>query len=192
MKIWQRTARSAAALLTLCALSTAAIANDFTGNVRIVHINDVHAHVIETKEQIGYPKIAQFIAQERAAHENIIVLDAGDVIAGNPYASVDKGASFAPILNTLGLDVMTAGNAEFVFGSEHLARFRDTLDYPMLVGNMVYKDTEKPFADGHLILDLPNGLRAGIVGVTTPASANMGSKDLKYFRWCRGHAALCR
>lgn len=155
-------------------------AADFTGTVSIVHINDVHASIVESKRAIGYPKIAAFAGQIRAENPNTLFLDAGDVIAGSPYAAIDKGLGFVPILNTLGLDVMTAGNSEFAFGSANLRAFADGLDYPVLVDNMVYNDTDKPFNKGFTIVELPNGLKAGIIGVTTHVSALMASTDLKY------------
>ena len=129
-------------------VTSAGYAAGFTGTVTIVHINDVHANVAETDKQIGYAKIAGFVEQTRAANPNTLFLDAGDVIAGNPYASIDRGLGFVHILNTLGLNAMTAGNSEFAYGSEHLRKFADGLNYPLLVDNMVSRETGKPLSEG--------------------------------------------
>lgn len=152
----------------------------FTGTVTIVHINDLHANIAGTEAQIGYARIGAFFDRMRAANPDTLVLDAGDVIAGGPYAAIDRGLGFIPMLNALGLDAMTAGNAEFSYGSEHLRRFGQGLTFPLLVDNMVYRGTGKPFARGFTLVRLPNGLTAGIIGVTTPASAIMGAEDLEY------------
>lgn len=181
-----RISRRAALLKAVAlAVSTAIVgsssfAADFTGTVSIVHINDVHANIAESKRVIGYPKIAAFADQIRAENPNTLFLDAGDVIAGSPYAAIDKGLGFVPILNTLGLDVMTAGNSEFAFGSENLRTFADGLNYPVLVDNMVYSATSEPFTEGYTLVELPNGMKAGIIGVTTHQSALMASTDLEY------------
>ncbi|MBL1421571.1 MAG: bifunctional metallophosphatase/5'-nucleotidase [Alphaproteobacteria bacterium] len=161
-------------------ISSSSYAADFTGTVTIVHVNDVHANIIETKRAIGYPKIAGFVEQTKAANPNTLFLDAGDVVAGSPYAAIDKGIGFIPILNTLGLDAMTAGNSEFAFGSDHLRTFADGLNYPLLVDNMVYSETGEPFSKGYTLVKLPNGRTAGIIGVTSHLSGLMASTDLKY------------
>ncbi len=161
-------------------VTSAGYAAGFTGTVTIVHINDVHANVAETDKQIGYAKIAGFVEQTRAANPNTLFLDAGDVIAGNPYASIDRGLGFVPILNTLGLNAMTAGNSEFAYGSEHLRKFADGLNYPLLVDNMVSRETGKPLSEGYTLVELPNGLTAGIIGITTYQSGLMASTDLEY------------
>ena len=172
-------ALGAALLLTS---SVAAVADEpgFTGTVSVVHFNDVHGSLQTTEKSIGYAKVATFIEQQKATNPNTIVLDAGDVIAGNKNAALDNGLSFAPILNTVGIDAMTAGNAEFSYGSGPLIAFRDAIDYPMLVPNMVERTTEEPMGEGWTIIDLPNGMRAGVFGVTTPASAAMGTTDYAY------------
>lgn len=161
-------------------VGSSSFAADFTGTVAIVHVNDVHANIAETKRVIGYPKIAAFADQMKAANPNTLFLDAGDVIAGSPYAAIDKGLGFIPILNTLGLDVMTAGNSEFAFGSENLRTFADGLNYPVLVDNMVYSATDEPFTEGYALVELSNGMKAGVIGVTTHQSALMASTDLEY------------
>ena len=168
------------ALAGVAALGTASLAADFTGTVTIVHINDVHAHIDGTDTQIGYPKIAGFVEQTRAENPNTLFLDAGDAIAGDPYASIDRGLGFLPILNTLGIDAMTAGNSEFAYGSDHLKTFAAGLSYPLLVDNMVYTATGEPFSEGFTLVELPNGMTAGIVGVTTHQSGVMASTDLEY------------
>ncbi|MFV0434241.1 MAG: bifunctional metallophosphatase/5'-nucleotidase [Leucobacter sp.] len=174
-------AAAAGAALVLSS-SIAAVADEpgFTGTVSVVHFNDVHGYLSESSTTIGYPKIAAFIDQQRAENPNTVVLDAGDVIAGNPTASLDQGFSFAAILNTMGIDAMTAGNAEFSFGSAPLIKFRDALDYPMLAPNMVERTTHEPMGPGHTVIDLPNGMHVGVFGVTTPASAGMGTTDYVY------------
>lgn len=172
----------AAALLVLAPLPAAAVEAEgvapagagFTGEIQIVYINDVHGAIAETDASIGYPRIGAFIDEARAANPNTVVLDAGDVIAGSPYAAVDQGLGFVPILNTLGIDAMTAGNAEYMFGLPVLDEFMTGVDYPVLSGNMVRSGTGDPVAPGHALIDLPNGMTVGVVGVTTPAAVADG------------------
>lgn len=174
------------AFLASILISEAALAQDnesegtFSGTITIIQINDIHGQLTETDTHIGYPKIAAFVAEKLDENPNTLVLDAGDVIAGHRYATIDAGLSFAPILNTIGFDAMVAGNAEFISGTENLRAFERLIDYPMLVGNLVYRDSGDLVGPGHLILELENGMRVGLVGATSPVSAVMGSTDVVY------------
>lgn len=148
--------------------------------VTIVHFNDIHGSLSETETSIGYSKIAGFIEDLRSKNPNTLVLDAGDVIAGSPNAALDQGIGFSSILNTIGIDVMTAGNAEFSYGSGVLKKFRDKINYPLLVPNMVEKVTREPLSIGNTVITLQNGLKVGVFGVTTPDSGGMGTTDYEY------------
>ncbi|QZY51665.1 bifunctional metallophosphatase/5'-nucleotidase [Leucobacter tenebrionis] len=178
------TAAGAAALLL--AAAPAAVAEEpaadpaFTGTVSIVHINDVHSNVFEGEPGIGYGRAAAYAAQVRAENPDTLFLDAGDVFAGNPYSAIDEGAGLVPVLNTLDLDAMTVGNAEFTYGSSVLEERLGALNYPALGGNMIYRADRRPIAPTTTTVDLPNGMTVGIVGVTTPSSALMGADDLAY------------
>jgi 2',3'-cyclic-nucleotide 2'-phosphodiesterase (5'-nucleotidase family) len=158
----------------------AAAAEPYTGTVSIVHINDVHSNVFEGEPGIGYGRAAAYAEAVRSENPNTMFLDAGDVFAGSPYSAIDEAASLIPVLNTLGLDAMTLGNAEFTYGSSVLEQRMAELGYPVLGGNMVYRDTQAPIAPTTTVLTLPNGMTVGLVGVTTPASGLMGANDLEY------------
>ncbi|MFJ4164487.1 bifunctional metallophosphatase/5'-nucleotidase [Microbacterium sp. NPDC089698] len=152
----------------------------FTGTVSIAHLNDVHGNVFETATEIGYARIGGYVDQLRSDNPNTLFLDAGDTFSGSKYTAIDRGASIVPIVNTLGFDAMTAGNHEFSYGSAYLQELASRLDHPMLAGNMVYSATGQPVLPGYAIIPLPNGMKAGVIGVTTPVSAAMGSQDVEY------------
>lgn len=178
--VTRRTALGQITALLAAASAPRASATGFTGAVTIVHINDVHGHLVEADRQIGYARMGGFFDRMRAENPNTLVLDAGDVLSGNAYAALDRGLGFAPVLNTLGIDAMTAGNADFVYGSATLRDFAGRLAYPLLCGNMVAADSGTPVTPGLALVALPNGMTVGIVGVTTPVSAEVGATDLEY------------
>lgn len=150
-----------------------------TGTVRIIHVNDVHSYVEETDTAVGYPKIAAYIEQMRREDPNIIVLDAGDTFAGAASSAFDNGESLPAILNSIGFDAMTAGNADYSYGKEVIERFKSALDYPILCGNMPLSDGTQ-LTQGSMTLTLDNGLRVGIVSVTTPESMRMVGDTFVY------------
>ncbi|WP_045270518.1 bifunctional metallophosphatase/5'-nucleotidase [Microbacterium azadirachtae] len=160
--------------------SPAYAASGFTGTVSIAHLNDVHGNVFETATEIGYARIGGYVDQLRTDNPNTLFLDAGDTFSGSKYTAIDRGASIVPIVNTLGIDAMAAGNHEFSYGSPYLQELASRLDHPMLAGNIVYSATGQPVLPGYAIVTLPNGMKAGVIGISAPASATMGSQDVGY------------
>lgn len=150
-----------------------------SGKIRIIHVNDIHSYVEESDTAIGYPRIAAYIEQMKTEEPNTIVLDAGDSFAGTASAAFDRGESLPAILNTIGFDVMAAGNADFSYGLEQLQHLQNALEYPILCGNMPLADGSKVF-DGTMKITLANGIRVGIVSVTTPESIRQVAGVFEY------------
>ncbi len=171
-------------LFSACSTSdpapSAAAAEGFTGTITIVHINDIHGYVDETEEAIGFARIAGFFEATKAENPNTIFLDAGDCFSGSAYTTIDQGESIVPILNTVGIDAMVAGNHDFNFGSAQLLRLASLVTYPVLSANMVYRDTQENILDGYDIITLDNGMKVGVIGLTTPVAEAMGASDVMY------------
>lgn len=69
---------------------------DVSGKVVILHTNDVHGGIA------GYAKVAALKEQFKAAGANVLVLDAGDFIQGDPVVSVSSGATAIELMNLVG------------------------------------------------------------------------------------------
>lgn len=152
----------------------------YTGTVTIIHVNDIHTHIDATDTAIGYAKLAGFSDQMKAQNPNTILLDGGDVFSGTPNALIDYSDSLIPILNTVGFDVMVAGNHDFAFGSKQLLKLTGELKHPALSSNVVYRNNDKPLLDSYTILTLPNGMKVGVIGFTHFTAQVMGAADVKY------------
>jgi len=159
---------------------TDAAGEGFTGSVTIVHVNDIHGYVSETEEAIGFAKISGFFQQTKEENPNTIFLDAGDCFSGSAYTTIDQGESIVPILNTVGIDAMVAGNHDFNYGSAQLLRLASLVNYPILSANMVYRETQENLLDGYDIITLDNGMKVGVIGLTTPVAETMGASDVMY------------
>lgn len=160
--------------------SVACAAGNYTGTVTIIHVNDIHTYVDASDTAIGYAKLAGFYDKTKSANPNTLLLDAGDTFSGTPNALIDYSDSLIPILNTIGFDVMTTGNHDYAFGSKQLLKLAGMLDYPVLSGNIVYREGDKPLFNGYTILTLDNGMKVGIVGLTHFTAQVMGAADVKY------------
>lgn len=129
---------------------------------KILHTNDIHGRLAEEKGRvIGMAKLKTVKEQEKPD----LMLDAGDAFQGLPLSNQSKGEEMAKAMNAVGYDAMAVGNHEFDFGYDQLKKLEGMLDFPMLSTN-VYKDGKRAFKPSTIVKK--NGIRYGIIGVTTP------------------------
>ncbi|HFE4710030.1 TPA: 5'-nucleotidase C-terminal domain-containing protein [Staphylococcus aureus] len=129
---------------------------------KILHTNDIHGRLAEEKGRvIGMAKLKTVKEQEKPD----LILDAGDAFQGLPLSNQSKGEEMAKAMNAVGYDAMAVGNHEFDFGYDQLKKLEGMLDFPMLSTN-VYKDGKRAFKPSTIVTK--NGIRYGIIGVTTP------------------------
>lgn len=137
----------------------------------IIHTNDVHGRIEESKGVIGDAKLATLIKEERAKGETI-VLDAGDAFQGMPISNSTKGEDMAAIMNKIGFDAMAVGNHEFDFGLDQVRKYKKLLTFPLLSAN-TYVNDARLFQESTVIdKDTTRlGDEVVVIGVTTPETA---------------------
>lgn len=130
----------------------------------IIHTNDTHANVEDNgKSIIGFAKMATYVEQMKA-EGNVVVLDAGDMFQGMPFANMEKGHSIVPIVNEVGYDAMVPGNHEFDFGADNLLAIAEKINFPIVSAN-VLKDGKTVF-EPYIVKEYA-GLKVGVFGLTT-------------------------
>jgi 2',3'-cyclic-nucleotide 2'-phosphodiesterase (5'-nucleotidase family) len=84
----------------------------------IVHTNDFHGNLEPSGSNPGAARTAQKIADVRAAvgDENLLVLDAGDIMQGSLLSNLQDGLPTIDYYRTIGYDAATLGNHEFDWG----------------------------------------------------------------------------
>ncbi|MFB6365712.1 5'-nucleotidase C-terminal domain-containing protein [Paenibacillus elgii] len=178
MKNWKKWMSPALAALMLvsaaapaAAETSAADADGKKGTTKITlfHTNDTHSRVDESKEGIGFAKMAALIKEYAKTNPNSLVLDAGDTFHGQTVANLVRGESIVNIMNAVGYNAMAAGNHDFNYGYERLMELAGKAKFPVLSAN-----TKK--ADGTRILKPyeikeVDGIKLGIFGLTTPETA---------------------
>ncbi|AEC02188.1 bifunctional metallophosphatase/5'-nucleotidase [Parasphaerochaeta coccoides] len=136
----------------------------------IVHTNDVHARVDSADGGIGYARLATMLNYARSITDNILLLDAGDVIHGTNIATFTQGQSIANILGLLEYDAVTLGNHEFDYGFERLqelvAEAEAASDVKVLNANILDANGYLTFQP-YQAYDF-NGFTVVVVGMTTP------------------------
>uniref|UniRef100_A0A8B9QHH2 5'-nucleotidase n=1 Tax=Apteryx owenii TaxID=8824 RepID=A0A8B9QHH2_APTOW len=106
-----------AGALWLCAAAVLGAAAEL--RLTVLHTNDVHARVEARGCEGaggcfgGVARRAARVAAERAAHRNVLLLDAGDQYQGTVWFSRFKGREAAHFMNLLRYDAMALGNHEF-------------------------------------------------------------------------------
>ncbi|WP_282938346.1 5'-nucleotidase C-terminal domain-containing protein [Paenibacillus sp. RC67] len=149
--------------------AAAADAPSGTKTITILHTNDIHSRVEESKESIGYAKLATIIKQQKAANPNTLVLDAGDTFHGQTIANLERGESIVKMMNSIGFDAMEPGNHDFNYGSDRLVELSGKAQFPIISANVKKADGTrllKPY-----IIKEVAGVKFGIFGLTTPETA---------------------
>lgn len=131
----------------------------------IIHTNDTHANVSDDgKAVIGFAKLASYVENLRKS-EDVLLVDAGDMFQGLPFANLEKGNSVIPVVNLVGYDAMVPGNHEFDFGADNLMEIYKKINFPMVSAN-VYKGGTQVFPS--YVVKNVGDLKVGIFGITTP------------------------
>lgn len=180
-----------AGLLSACTMLTIGAGSALADyDLRILHTNDVHDRVesvtkynntckaeddAEGKCFGGFARLATAIRDARAQSSNALVVDAGDQFQGSLYYSTYKGSLTAELMNLVDFDAMAVGNHEFDDGPEVLANFIKASVTPVLSANIesnVFGLNELIKPETIITVD---GERIGIIGLTTPETADISS-----------------
>jgi 5'-nucleotidase len=147
--------------------------------ITILHTNDIHASFIpqvaawvrsDPKPLIGGFNELQYIVDSiRHAIPNTLLLDAGDVMTGNPiteyqYHGADGGALFE-MMNQVGYEAWTVGNHDFDISVANLNTLAHIANFPTVSANIQDLAGNYPVNNKPFIIIHKNGLRIGIVGL---------------------------
>jgi 2',3'-cyclic-nucleotide 2'-phosphodiesterase/3'-nucleotidase len=185
--------RKATMLLAATAVSSAASAPGLAAGapsleLTVLATSDLHGHVMaydyyrdRADPTLGLARVASLIARVRAQTRNVLLVDNGDLIQGNPLADLaasDAGSGPHPVidaLNRLRYDAGTVGNHEFNYGLPLLERALGDAKFPLTVANLTQPDGTR-LLPARLLLErtLPDRdgnahhLRIGVLGLCPP------------------------
>lgn len=140
--------------------------------LRILHTNDIHAHDLPFAERGhlvgGLAKISYLIKTVKQAHNNVVVVDAGDFFQGTPLFQRYGGEVEIESLNKMGYDFVELGNHEFDKGADYLAEKLKQAKFQILACNL---DCSTLPRLGNLLkpglIKVIRGQRVAFVGVIT-------------------------
>ncbi len=178
------------ALLMLCAfIPSISVAEPSTVTIKVLLTSDVHGALFGSNystgaADTGLTRVAAKVAEIRAANDNVILIDDGDLIQGTPltyYYAFYKPEVEDPAvktLRTMGYDAWVLGNHEFNYGLDILNRqvaqataasTADESQVAVLAANFVKTDstTYEPYFGNYIVREF-DGIRVGIIGLNTP------------------------
>jgi 2',3'-cyclic-nucleotide 2'-phosphodiesterase (5'-nucleotidase family) len=145
----------------------------------ILHTNDMHASFIPheagwvrsaPKPMVGgFVELTAAVDSLRALHPGALLLDAGDVMTGNPICDIPFGGAQGGLLfdmmNRIGYDVWCPGNHDFDISQENLKHLIAVAHFPAVSANLVNDRNERTFGNRDYVILERAGLRIGIIGI---------------------------
>ena len=190
------------AVFLICSIFSAPlIARELT--LTVLATTDMHGNIFPFDYLTGRPaarglaKIATLIKAERITAPAALIVDCGDTIQGSQLESlyqryVQTGALPAPLrapagtltsdpmmtaMNRIGFDAMAVGNHEFNYGLKNFDRARYDATFPWLSANIKTDPSSGRRPIDPFLLKVVDGVRVGIVGITTPSVPSWEKPD---------------
>jgi 2',3'-cyclic-nucleotide 2'-phosphodiesterase (5'-nucleotidase family) len=135
----------------------------------ILHTNDLHDHVrADYDGSGGLAYVSGYIKSEKASRNDVLVLDAGDVMEkGDLVAYRAKSTILYEAISKIGYDAIAPGNHDDSYGDAHLVHCASLApDTAMLAINLTDADGNLRFAPSKVFER--NGLKVGVIGVFKP------------------------
>lgn len=170
--------------------------NDFHGNIQATEPTPGRVQIVKDgKVQMadagGATYLASLIAQERAGHDNNMLISAGDLTGASPLISaLLKDEPTIRVMNQIGLDLNAVGNHEFDYGREELLRKAEggcagtgpcpgatfegaKFDY--LAANVVDTASGKPLFAPYVVRNF-DGIDIAFIGIVTTETPHIVAK----------------
>ena len=136
--------------------------NEDKKDIMILYTSDIHCGI---DEGFGYAGLEQILKYEQEKGYEVILVDDGDNIQGDPLGLLTKGDALIDLMNKMGYSVAIPGNHEFDYGVDNFLSLAEKAQFKYISCNFQYKG-ENVF-DPYVIREI-GGRKIGFVGVTTP------------------------
>jgi parallel beta-helix repeat protein len=166
---------------TISVSATAQASPENTIKIVILHTNDIHGYLDNQGVNGGMAYLASVVDNERAQNPGrVLLLDAGDIVDGDPIGDLFYGRSVIEVMNAMGYDVMTIGDHDLAkyggnynYGvisieNDYVMDLKEIAKFPMLAANVRINnlDNSKQFAP-YVIKEIDN-VKIGIIGIVSP------------------------
>ena len=167
------------ALVMICSLvSGMAFADDEKAerkaDIVILYTSDVHCGIDQGFGYAGLAAVRDYLVSQG---DEVILVDDGDSIQGEPIGTMTKGEALVNLMGKIGYSVAIPGNHEFDYGMDQFLTLAKNAEFDYISCNF-NKDGELVF-DPYVIREL-DGVKVAFVGVTTPKT--LTSSTPRYFQ----------
>lgn len=140
-----------------------------TGSVLILHTNDLHDHVrIDYDQSGGLPYVSGYVRQQRTIRNDILVLDAGDVMEkGDLVAHTTQSKLTYRAMERVGYDAAAPGNHDDIYDLQHLRDCTALAPSMTMLCMNLFKEDGTPWFPSSKIFDV-GGVRVGVIGMMRP------------------------
>lgn len=147
--------------------------------IELIYSTDVHGslfpydYITDSPTNHSLAQVASYVQQVRDTAENVILLEAGDMLQGTPmvyyYNYIDTTSShvISDIYNYMKYDAVTIGNHDIEAGHAVYDRLVSELNMPVLCANAVKTSDGTPYFKPYTILKRGNK-KIAIIGLITP------------------------
>jgi 2',3'-cyclic-nucleotide 2'-phosphodiesterase/3'-nucleotidase len=154
-------------------------ANEKTVEITIMHTSDIHGtffpyDFINNKPiDRSISQVYSVVRQERKQNKNLILLDNGDILQGQPtayyYNFIDTASVHlaARIINFMEYDAASVGNHDIETGHAVYDKVFAEYDCPVLAANAVRTSDGKPYFKPYTIIKR-DGIKVAVLGLITP------------------------
>lgn len=167
--------KAAVSLLGLAALCFSADAKKLV----ILHSNDTHSAIEPNADGTGGILQRRAVMDSvRQAEENVITVDAGDVVQGSLYFKYFRGDVEYPLLNMMGYDIRILGNHEFDNGMADLAEKYKKVKSARLSANYDFTGTELEGVFKPYVIKKVKGKKIGFFGININPESLIAHKNI--------------
>ncbi len=190
--------RSKLALLVLgCLVAVAAVGvaqagqtnhDDGILRLHLLWTNDIHGHIVPEPARFMNPAFppplgqgysaARYIKdvreQAKQDGDSFLLMDVGDIFQGTPIGNKTKGEAVVKYFDAMGYQFVVPGNHDFDKGRDNTERLARMSDFPWVSANIIDESTgEIPDWLIPTMMLKYQGIKIGVVGITTPSTAVM-------------------
>lgn len=178
--------RTTALLSAAAASLSIGAAHAAAGNeVTLIHMGDIHGHLVEHPNlrsdgkgamMGGLARMYTKVRQIRAAHPgSTITVNGGDTVQGSAEALFTSGQAVIDVLNKFDIDVDNPGNWDYLYGTDvflrQFAGARPQFRANAIAANLYYDGAPYQAKSGERVLNPYwikhiNGLKVGFIGYT--------------------------
>lgn len=156
-----------ATAIALCGCaSTDQAEEQSNGTLVLIHTNDIHCAV---DSGIGYSGLKAYVNQweSELGEDNVLLIDAGDVVQGGTIGTLTQGEALIEIMNAVEYDIFVPGNHEFDYGMDQAMYLLEESTASVLSANFVSLETNQAVFDCYKVIEY-GSVKIGFVGMTTP------------------------